>query len=95
MNLKFRKKSPVIQAWQFTRKNYIKGIPSIFISPKVYFYDRRDIEDGFYVLVDSKLRDKFLKAQENDWLIRLEDGDFDVCNNEDFLQEYEMVNESN
>lgn len=95
MNLKFRKKSPVIQAWQFTRENYIKGVPSVFVSPNVHFYDRHDIEDGFYVLVNSEFRYCFLKAQENDWLIRLENGDFDACTNEDFLQEYEVVNESN
>ena len=89
MNLKFRKKPVVIDAWQFTKANYSEGVPREFRHKTVSLWSQYggDVIGGEIETLEGKHT-----VSENDWIIKGVAGEFYPCKPEIFAATYEAAN---
>ena len=88
MNMKFRKKPVVIEAWQFTKSNYRVGVPAEFKHATVCLwsqYGGRVIGGEIETLEGKHI------VSENDWIIRGVKGEFYPCKPDIFEMTYEAA----
>ena len=90
MNLKYRKKPVVINAWQFTKENYKRGVPKEFRHSSVTLWSQYggDIIGGEVVTLEG-----CMEVLENDWIIKGVQGEYYPCKPEIFDLTYEPVDE--
>ena len=91
MNLNYRKKPVVIQAWQLTTDNAKKGIPSFIDKNVVHiFVDYHDTpNERHYALIETL--EGNMRAVEGDWIIRGVNGEFYPCKPDIFEKTYEVA----
>lgn len=92
MSSKYRKKPVVIDAWQFTKENYLKGAPQ-------FIRQARDIGlwsqyGGDVIGGEVKTLEGVMAISENDYIIKGVQGEFYPCKPDIFEATYEVVNES-
>ena len=90
MNLKFRKKPVVIEAWQFTKSNYRVGVPAEFKHATVCLwsqYGGRVIGGEIETLEGKHI------VSENDWIIRGVKGELYPVKCDIFYATYDAVEE--
>ena len=88
MNLNYRKKPVVIEAWQFTKANYNVGAPNKFKHPTVALWSQYggDVIGGEIETLEGKHQ-----VSENDWIIRGVKGEFYPCKPDIFEMTYEVA----
>ncbi|MDY0206229.1 MAG: hypothetical protein RBR82_06340 [Pseudomonas sp.] len=88
MNLKYRKKPVVIDAWQFTKANYFEGVPREFKHKTVSLWSQYggSIIGGEIETLEGKHI-----VSENDWIIKGVAGEFYPCKPEIFAATYEAA----
>lgn len=87
---KYRKKPVVIEAWQFTKKNFKEGIPKQFRNADISLwsqYGGKIIEGGIKTL------EGVMTVSENDWIIKGVNGESYPCKPDIFEKTYEEVKE--
>lgn len=90
MKNKYRRKSVVIEAWQFTRENYMKGVP-LFIkdSPTIKLWSQFG---GQQIGGEIETSEGKLSVSEDDYIcfdINRVAGEFYLCKPDIFEQTYE------
>lgn len=88
MEHKYRKKPVVIDAWQFTKDNYKKGVPHLFRDPSVKYWSQYggDVIGGEITTLEGKM-----EISENDWIIRGVNGEYYPCKPDIFEKTYEKA----
>ena len=91
MNLNYRKKPVVIQAWQLTTDNVRKGIP-LFIDKNIVhiFVEFHGTPNERHYAVIETLEGN-MQASEGDWIIRGVNGEFYPCKPDIFEKTYEVA----
>lgn len=86
MNLKFRKKPVVVDAWQFTKANCRVGVPREFKHPTVALWSHHggDVIGGVIETLEGKHT-----VSEGDWIIKGVKGEFYSCKPDIFEITYE------
>lgn len=86
MNLNYRKKPVVIQAWQFTKENYRAGVPKEFRHKDVVLWSHvgNAVMNGAIHTLEGEMR-----VNENDWIIKGINGEFYPCKPDIFDKTYE------
>ncbi len=88
---KYRKKPVVIEAWQFTKKNYLEGAPSfIKNSPAITLWSQYG---GERINGEIKTLEGVIKVSEGDYIIKGVAGEFYPCKPDIFERTYELVTE--
>ena len=64
--MNYTKKPVTIQAWQFTKENYTKGVPYIFRSKNVSYWSQYG---GKVIGGEIKTLEGVMEISENDWVI--------------------------
>lgn len=88
MEHKYRKKPVVIDAWQFTKKNYNTGVPDLFKDESIKFWP---LYGGEIVVGEISTLEGVLGVSENDWVIRGVNGEFYPCKPDIFEKTYEKA----
>lgn len=88
MEHKYRKKPVVIDAWQFTKKNYNTGVPDLFKDESIKFWP---LYGGEIVVGEISTLEGVLGVSENDWIIRGVNGEFYPCKPDIFEKTYEKA----
>ena len=91
MNLNYRKKPVVIQAWQLTIENFINGTPKLFKHSDVQTGCMK--EGGIIIEVWGSIKtlEGEMTVSENDWIIRGVNGEFYPCKPDIFEKTYEVA----
>jgi hypothetical protein len=87
--MKYRKKSVMIDAWQFTKKNYHAQAPRfIRHSNDVTLWSQYcgDVIGG-----EIKTLSGVVQIGENDWILKGVKGEFYPCKDDIFIMTYEPV----
>lgn len=89
--MEFRKKPVEIEAWQFTKKNFAKGIPEFIRLAKnkpvtLYSQYAGEIIFGEIETLEGKM-----KISENDWIIKGVNGEFYPVKPDIFKKTYENL----
>lgn len=92
MSNKYRKKPVVVDAWQFTKENYLEGAPQ-------FIRQARDIGlwsqyGGDVIGGEVKTLEGVMAISENDYIIKGVQGELYPCKPDIFEATYEVVNES-
>ena len=87
MEHKYRKKPVVIDAWQFTKKNYKIGVPPLFRDQSIQFWPVGDGE----VIGEIYTLEGVMDFRENDWIIRGVNGEYYPCKPDIFEKTYEKA----
>lgn len=90
---KYRKKPVVIEAWQFTKKNFTKGAPDFIryaYNKPVTLYSQYA---GEVIYGEIETLEGKMKVSENDYIIKGVQGEFYPCKPDIFEATYEMVEE--
>jgi hypothetical protein len=89
MNLNYRKKPVVIQAWQFTKNNYKYGVPLEFKNDTVSLWSQfgGDVIGG-----EIETLEGVHTVSENDWIIKGVKGEFYPCKPDVFEMTYDIEN---
>lgn len=85
---KFRKKPVVIEAWQFTKKNFHNRVPVYFQDESIEYYSQYG---GDVIGADIHTLEGVMHVSENDWIIKGVNGEFYPCKPEIFEKTYEAV----
>ena len=90
--MKYRKKPVVIEAWQFTKKNYVDGAPQ-------FIRQAKDIDlwsqyGGDEIGGEIKTLEGVMTISEDDYIIKGVQGEFYPCKPDVFEATYEAVDES-
>jgi len=86
---KYRKKPVEIEAWQFTKKNYIEGAPQFVRQAKsieLWSQYGGDVIGG-----EINTLEGVMTISENDYIIKGVQGEFYPCKPDIFLQTYESA----
>lgn len=89
--MKYRKKPVVIDAWQFTKKNFSKGAPEFIRHAKgkpVTLYSQYA---GKLIYGEIETLEGTMRVSENDYIIKGVNGEFYPCKPDIFEQTYEEV----
>ena len=87
--MKFRKKPVVIDAWQFTKKNFKEGVPlefRIYGVVNLFSQYAGDVIGG-----EIKTLEGIMTITENDWIIKGINGEVYPCKPDIFEKTYEKV----
>lgn len=84
-NMNYTKRPVTIQAWQFTKENYTKGVPHIFRSKNVSYWSQYG---GEVIGGEIKTLEGVMEISENDWVIRGVNGEFYPCKPDIFEKTY-------
>ncbi len=87
---KFKKKPVVIEAWQFTRENFDKGVPQE-IDRCEHIGLRKEHFIGSWVVGSIKTLEGVMEVREGDWIIKGVQGEFYPCKPDIFEQTYEVA----
>ena len=87
MEHKYRKKPVVIDAWQFTKKNYKIGVPPLFRDQSIQFWPVGDGE----VIGEIYTLEGVMDFRENDWIIRGVNDEYYPCKPDIFEKTYEKA----
>ena len=85
---KYRKKTVVIDAWQFTKENYSKWTPREFRHLSVSLWSQHG---GAVIGGEIDTLEGKLAISENDWIIKGIQGEFYPCKPDIFAATYEPV----
>ncbi|MGE8004034.1 hypothetical protein [Lysinibacillus sp. NPDC093216] len=88
---KYRKKSVIIDAWQFTKKNFSKGVPRFIRHAKgkpVTLYSQYA---GKVIYGEIETLEGVMHVSENDFIIKGVAGEFYTCKPDIFEAIYEEV----
>lgn len=88
---KYRKKPAVIEAWQFTKKNFSKGAPEFIrhaLNKPVTLYSQYA---GEVIYGEIKTLEGNMKVSENDYIIKGVQGEFYPIREDIFKKTYEKV----
>lgn len=91
MSNKYRKKPVVIEAWQFTKENYLEGAPQFIQQAKNV--DLWSQYGGDVIGGEIKTLEGDMDISENDYIIRGVQSEFYPCKPDIFEATYEVVNE--
>ena len=83
--MNYTKKPVTIQAWQFTKENYIKGVPHIFRSKNVSYWSQYG---GKVIGGEIKTLEGVMEISENDWVICGVNCEFYPCKPDIFEKTY-------
>ncbi|HHF1961199.1 TPA: hypothetical protein ACPJNL_000100 [Haemophilus influenzae] len=83
--MNYTKKPVTIQAWQFTKENYTKGVPHIFRSKNVSYWSQYG---GKVIGGEIKTLEGVMEISENDWVICGVNGEFYPCKPDIFEKTY-------
>ncbi|HHF6601944.1 TPA: hypothetical protein ACPP6V_001282 [Haemophilus influenzae] len=83
--MNYTKKPVTIQAWQFTKENYTKGVPHIFRSKNVSYWSQYG---GEVIGGEIKTLEGVMEIPENDWVICGVNGEFYPCKPDIFEKTY-------
>lgn len=83
--MNYTKKPVTIQAWQFTKENYTKGVPHIFRSKNVSYWSQYG---GEVIGGEIKTLEGVMEISENDWVICGVNGEFYPCKPDIFEKTY-------
>ena len=83
--MNYTKKPVTIQAWQFTKENYTKGVPHIFRSKNVSYWSQYGGKD---IGGEIKTLEGVMEISENDWVICGVNGEFYPCKPDIFEKTY-------
>lgn len=90
-NVKYRKKPVVIEAWQFSKRNFSNGIPTfIRKSSDIALYSQYA---GDVIFGEIKTLEGVMNVSENDYIIQGVQGEFYPCKPDIFESTYEKVGE--
>lgn len=84
-NMNYTKRPVTIQAWQFTKENYTKGVPHIFRSKNVSYWSQYG---GEVIGGEIKTLEGVMEISENDWVICGVNGEFYPCKPDIFEKTY-------
>ncbi len=85
----YRKKPVIIEAWQFTKKAYLKGAPQFIRQAKsveLWSQHGGDVIEG-----EIKTLEGVMTISENDYIIKGVQGEFYPCKPDIFEATYEKV----
>ena len=87
--MQYRKKPVVVDAWQFTKKNYVDGAPQ-------FIRQAKDIDlwsqyGGDVISGEIKTLEGVMTISENDYIIKGIQGEFYPCKPDIFEATYEVV----
>lgn len=88
-SFKYRKKPVEIEAWQFTKDNFSKGVPEFIKraeSLSLYSQYGGEVIGGEIETLEGKM-----KVSENDYIIRGVQGEFYPCKPDIFEKTYDKV----
>lgn len=91
MNLNYRKKPVVIQAWQLTIENFINGTPPEFKHSDIQTGCMKEGGIILEVWGSIKTLEGDMTVSENDWIIRGVNGEFYSCKPDIFEKTYEVA----
>jgi len=83
--MNYTKRPVTIQAWQFTKENYTKGVPHIFRSKNVSYWSQYG---GEVIGGGIKTLEGVMEISENDWVICGVNGEFYPCKPDIFEKTY-------
>ena len=83
--MNYTKRPVTIQAWQFTKENYTKGVPHIFRSKNVSYWSQYG---GKVIGGEIKTLEGVMEISENDWVICGVNGEFYPCKPDIFEKTY-------
>ena len=83
--MNYTKRPVTIQAWQFTKENYTKGVPHIFRSKNVSYWSQYG---GKIIGGEIKTLEGAMEISENDWVICGVNGEFYPCKPDIFEKTY-------
>nr|DAY34727.1 MAG TPA: PGDYG protein [Caudoviricetes sp.] len=83
--MNYTKRPVTIQAWQFTKENYTKGVPHIFRSKNVSYWSQYG---GEVIGGEIKTLEGVMEISENDWVICGVNGEFYPCKPDIFEKTY-------
>ena len=85
---KYRKKPVIIDAWQFTKENYINKVPAIFRDGDISLWSQHggEVIEGEILTLEGKM-----KVNENDYIIKGVNGEYYPCKPNIFEQTYELI----
>ena len=83
--MNYTKRLVTIQAWQFTKENYTKGVPHIFRSKNVSYWSQYG---GEVIGGEIKTLEGVMEISENDWVICGVNGEFYPCKPDIFEKTY-------
>lgn len=84
-NMNYTKRPVTIQAWQFTKENYTKGVPHILRSKNVSYWSQYG---GEVIGGEIKTLEGVMEISENDWVICGVNGEFYPCKPDIFEKTY-------
>ena len=83
--MNYTKRPVTIQAWQFTKENYTKGVPHILRSKNVSYWSQYG---GEVIGGEIKTLEGVMEISENDWVICGVNGEFYPCKPDIFEKTY-------
>ena len=85
--MKYIKKPVEVEAWQFTKENYKKGLPDNFVCRKISLFSQYG---GDVIFGEIETLEGVMTISENDYIIKGIEGEFYPCKKEIFDKTYEV-----
>jgi hypothetical protein len=84
----YRKKPVVVEAWQFTKKNFEQGSPNEFGHKDIRLWSQYG---GNVIAGEIQTLEGVMNVSENDYIIKGVNGEFYPCKPDVFEKTYEKV----
>lgn len=92
-SMKYRKKPVVVEAWQFTKKNYSEGAPEFIKHAPGKPVSLFSQCGGDVIFGEVKTLEGVMRVSEDGWIIKGVNGEFYPCKPDVFAKTYEPAGE--